>query len=211
MLDLTLAMLVRNPPLDRMAALVEYMSAIASEVVIVDTGSTPKELETMASWNKYPFGMPRVQIIQRPWKDDFAWARNQALPYIHRKWTLALDPDELPSYEMMNFVKHVVTNDPGESTAGYLIYTPDYYDGVRNPYYEFQWHVRLFRSGEGFWYRALDELVNLRGLGEHETRGTSVLPKAPAESYLIHSKGGPYIEQSKQLYDRLRKEGKDQL
>jgi glycosyltransferase involved in cell wall biosynthesis len=211
MLDLTVAMLVRNPPIDRLAALVQYTSEIASEFIIVDTGSTPEELEVMASWNKHPFGLPKVQIVRRPWKDDFAWARNEALPYVTRKWILALDPDELPSYKMMTFVKGVVENDPGPKTAGYLIYTPDYYNGVRVPYQEFQWHVRLFRKGEGVWYRALDELVTLRGLGEHETRGTDILPKAPEECYLIHSKGGPYIEQSRRLYERLRAEGKDRL
>lgn len=211
MLDLTVTMLVRNPPLDRLAALVQYMTNVASEFIIVDTGSTPEEIETMKSWNKYPFGVPKVVIVPRPWRDDFAWAREQASPFVTRKWTFVLDPDELPSYELMTFLRGVVDNDPGQQTAGYLIYTPDYFGGRRDPYAEYQWHVRLFRSGEGVWYRALDELVALRGLGEHETRGTNLLPKAPEEAYLIHSKSGLDTDKSRELYERLRSEGKDKL
>jgi glycosyltransferase involved in cell wall biosynthesis len=204
-------MLVRNPPMDRLAQQVEYMSAVASEFIIVDTGSSDYDLETMNEWNKHPFGLPKVAIIRRPWKDDFAWARNEALPFVTRSWTLILDPDELPSLFLMEFIRDTVTSGGDPRAIGYLVYTPDYYNGRRDPYYEYQWHVRLFRSGRGRWYRALDELVELDGRGEHETRGTILLPKAPPDATLIHSKGGPYIEQSNVLYERLRREGKDRL
>ncbi len=211
MLDLSIAMLVRNPPLDRLAMQMLYMSEVVPEFIIVDTGSTNEELNTMASWNQHPFSLPKVQIIQRDWRDDFAWARNEALPFIKRKWTLALDPDELPSIKMMKQLEYIVTEDPKPDALGYLFYTPDYFNGRRDPYYEYQWHCRLFRSGHGKWYRALDELVLLDGKGEHETRETPVLPKAPADAILIHSKGSGHVEKAKALYDKMKAEGKDKL
>ena len=205
-MTLSVAMLVRNPPLDRMAALVEYMKELAVEFIIVDTGSTQEELEVMASWNKHPFATPKVKIIQRPWKDDFAWARNEGLPYVTQPWTLHLDPDELPSYQMMNFIKKVITSDINPDALGYLFYTPDFFGGKRDPYYEYQWHVRLFRSGHGKWYRKLDELVILDGQPEYLLRGGNYLPKAPVTATLIHSKSSDATVKSRELYDRMEKD-----
>lgn len=113
-LDLSVAMLVREPPIERLVALIDYMSVIASEFVIVDTGSSTETLQAMAMMNKAPWGLPKVLILQREWRDDFAWARNEGLDKVTRKWTLILDPDELPSFKMMEHIRHVVTN-PNES------------------------------------------------------------------------------------------------
>lgn len=203
-LDLSVAMLVRDPPMDRLAMLVDYMSSVASEFVIVDTGSSREDLQKMVLFNKAPWGLPKVTILPREWKDDFAWARNEALPYITRSWTLILDPDELPSRGMVNELERIVNGPIDGQATGYLFFTRDYYDGRLDPPAEYQWHVRLFKSGRGRFYRALDELVALDGRPEHETRGTPALPKAPKGAYLIHSKAGSAVEQSQRLYERIR-------
>lgn len=195
-------MLVREPPMDRLAMLVDYMSSIASEFIIVDTGSSVDDLQRMALWNRAPWGLPKVHVMRREWRDDFAWARNQGLLAVTRSWTLILDPDELPSREMVNHIERIVTTE--KSVNGYLHFTRDYYAGMLDPEAEYQWHVRLFRSGHGRFYRALDELVELDGRPEHDLRGTPALPKAPKSAYLIHSKDGIAVEQSKRLYDRIR-------
>ncbi len=207
-LDLSVAMLVREPPIDRLAALVEYMSSIASEFVIVDTGSSKHDLGTMASWNRAPFGLPKVLILQRPWKDDFAWARNEGLSKVTRQWTLVLDPDELPSRAMVSHVRHVVQTGRTEGGPfGWLYFTRNYSGGILDPEQEFHWHCRLFRTGLGRFYRSLDELVELGGRPEPETRGTDKLPKAPKSAYLIHSKSPDDIDRSARLYQRMREAG----
>jgi Glycosyl transferase family 2 len=214
-LDLSVAMLVRNPPLDRLVTLIDYMSAVASEFVIVDTGSTDEELQAMVRMNKAPWGLPKVLILQREWRDDFAWARNEGLDRVTRKWTLVLDPDELPNFQMMEHIKDVLTeSDSGRqivTEAGWLHLAVNYTGGIRDPFQEFHWHVRLFRTGRGRFYRPLDELVSLDGLPEHETRGTYRLHKAPRESYIIHSKDRDSAERSRQTYERMRREGNIEL
>jgi glycosyltransferase involved in cell wall biosynthesis len=204
-LDLSVAMLVKNPPIDRLATLVDYLSPIASEFVIVDTGSSDEFIQAYVRWNKAPWSLPKVVVIRAEFKNDFAAARNIGVKACTRKWTLVVDPDELPSQRMVSHIADVVRGDQGtEDAAGYLYFTRNYWEGILEPEAEFHWHVRLFRTGRGRFYRALDELVELDGLPEHDTRGTTLLPKAPKEAYLIHSKAGDAIEQSKRLYNRLR-------
>lgn len=205
-------MLVRNPPIDRLAMLIDYMSAIVPEVVIVDTGSTREELQAMASWNRHPFGTPKIVLLRREWRDDFAWARNEGLDAATRKWVLHLDPDELPTRLMVEHIARSAAQPDGSGGPdGWLYLARNYFNGIEEPFQEFHWHVRLFKRGSGRFYRALDELVSLRGLGEHETRGTNLLPKAPRGAYFIHSKAGVAIENAERLYDRMRADGKDKL
>jgi len=211
MLDLTVALLVRNPPIERLVQQMDYMSAVASEFIIVDTGSTDEELQAMAYMNRAPFGLPKVKIIRREWRDDFAWARNEGLPFVTRKWTLHLDPDELPNIRMMQHLQNVVEYDGVgnslEKILGFQYFSVNYFNGVREPEQAFHWHVRLFRSGSGRWYRALDELVAVGGRPEHETRDTVVLPKAPKDAYFIHSKNDSAIAKSERLYGAMAESG----
>jgi glycosyltransferase involved in cell wall biosynthesis len=208
-LDLSVAMLVRNPPIDRVVALIDYMSVIASEFIIVDTGSDNETIGKMMIMNKAPWSLPKVKVIKRKWRDDFAWARNEGLNEVTRKWTLVLDPDELPSFKMMEHIKDVITV-PRPDAIGWLHLSVNYTGGIRDPFQEFHWHVRLFESVRGRFYRPLDELVSLDGRAEHDTRGTPLLPKAPREAYLIHSKDTASAKRSADLYDRMRREGKFQ-
>ena len=210
-LDLSVAMLVREPPIERMVALMDYMSVIASEFVIVDTGSPIEELQKLALLNKAPWNLPKVLILQRPWRDDFAWARNEGLNAVTRKWTLVLDPDELPNMRMMQHVASVVERSNGAdrgNEAGWLHLSVNYTGGIRDPFQEFHWHVRLFESVRGRFYRPLDELVSLDGRPETDTRNTTLLPKAPRDAYLIHSKDSISAERSRETYERMRREGK---
>src|SRR6187549_3783743 len=101
MLDLSLAMLVREPPMDRLCSLIDYVQPIVSETIIIDTGSSAEDIKKMRA-------LPGVQVHQREWRDDFAWARNEALPLASKKWILHLDPDELPNWYMIQHIGKVV-------------------------------------------------------------------------------------------------------
>ena len=59
---------------------------VADEIVVVDTGSSDRTIEIAKS-----FG---AVVVEREWRDDFAWARNQALELASYRWILCLDADE---------------------------------------------------------------------------------------------------------------------
>lgn len=61
--------------------------AIAMEVIIIDSGSTDA---TVAIAQQYG---AKVHSIE--WRNDFAWARNQAFKHATGRWFLLIDPDEI--------------------------------------------------------------------------------------------------------------------
>ncbi|MFN2461317.1 MAG: glycosyltransferase, partial [Candidatus Velthaea sp.] len=60
---------------------------LVDEICIVDTGSTDRTLEIARSYG--------ARIETRPWRNDFAWARNEALAMARHRWILVLDADEV--------------------------------------------------------------------------------------------------------------------
>ena len=190
-MSVTLAMLVLNPPLDRLALLIEWMRPVVSEtVIVVDDRTSPEACETMAAW-------PGVQLVPFTWCDDFAEARNAALPHCHGDWILHLDPDEMPTAAMLDFIRTVDQTHQADvdwkgsrymAPRGYLFFTKNFFDGRQGAEWEEHWHCRLFRRGVGIWTRPVHELVMLEGIPESHTRGTALLPKAPKGAYLIHSR-----------------------
>jgi hypothetical protein len=203
---ITLAMLVKDPPLDRLAALLDYVSPIVGQTVIVvddrtaDMGGLMRALPGSAYFQPFT------------WVDDFAAARNAALPHVKGDWILHLDPDELPSAAMLSFLATVDRsewlNDTWqgavyEAPRGYLFWTRGYIDGVRGAEVEADWHCRLFRRHGGRWVKPVHEQVELEGRPESATRGTPWLPKAPRAAYLIHSKTSARQDADLALYHAL--------
>ena len=83
---------------------------------------------------------------------------------------------------------------------GFTFFTANFEDGVQGPEWEEHWHIRLFRTSAGSWYRPVHELVMLDGYPEHVTRNTVFCPKAPRSAYLIHSKMGDVAPAATELY-----------
>jgi len=82
---ISLCMIVKNE--ERfLAGCLRSAAAHVDEICVVDTGSTDRTLEIAAA-----FG---ARIEQRPWRDDFAWARNEVLAMATKRWILVLDADE---------------------------------------------------------------------------------------------------------------------
>ena len=67
---IALSMIVRNAESDLPRCL-ESAAGVVDEMVIADTGSTDRTREVAARYG--------ARILQIPWEDDFAKARNQAL------------------------------------------------------------------------------------------------------------------------------------
>lgn len=198
--------LVREPPLDRLASLVEYLRPVVTQFAFaVDDRTTPETQEAIARWEG-------AVVVPFQWVDDFSAGRNASLALCTGDWTLIVDPDELPSRAMLDFTEMVDRSPWGDvdwqgyrypAPRGYLFFTQNWEDGAQGPEWEEHWHVRLVRTASASWYRPAHELVMLDGYPEHVTRGTPLLPKAPRSAYLIHSKLSDDAAERGELYQRI--------
>ncbi|MBT4519890.1 MAG: glycosyltransferase [Halieaceae bacterium] len=66
---------------------ITQLHPLCDEIVIVDTGSRDNSLEIARSHG--------ATVIEEPWCDDFASARNTALSHARGDWILYIDADEL--------------------------------------------------------------------------------------------------------------------
>ena len=82
---LSLVMIAKNEEANLPRALASAQ-ALASEIILVDTGSSDSTVEIAQS-----FG---AQVYHHPWQNDFALHRNQALSHATGDWCLQLDADE---------------------------------------------------------------------------------------------------------------------
>lgn len=64
----------------------ESVREIAHEVVVVDTGSTDSSIAIARSYG--------ARVVEHPWRENFAEARNVALDHASGDWVLMLDADE---------------------------------------------------------------------------------------------------------------------
>ncbi len=62
------------------------VAGLVDEINIIDTGSTDATLEIAARYG--------ARIEHRVWRNDFGWARNEALAMATRRWIIVLDADE---------------------------------------------------------------------------------------------------------------------
>ena len=69
-----------------LAQCLRSVADVVDEIIITDTGSTDRTIEIAKS-----FG---ATVIEREWRNDFAWARNQSLELATKRWIIALDADE---------------------------------------------------------------------------------------------------------------------
>jgi tetratricopeptide (TPR) repeat protein len=56
------------------------------EIIICDTGSKDRTIEIARSYG--------ATVIERPWRNDFSWARNESLKMATKRWILFMDADE---------------------------------------------------------------------------------------------------------------------
>ena len=82
---LTLCIIARNEEA-MIAGCLDSVRGIADAIVLVDTGSTDRTVELARARG--------AQIVEHPWNDDFAAARNAALPHVKGGFVLVLDADE---------------------------------------------------------------------------------------------------------------------
>ncbi len=130
---LSLCMIVRNEE-KYLAQCLRSVSGLASQIVIVDTGSRDRTCDIARE-----FG---AEVHSFEWVDDFSAARNEALQHARGDWVLVLDADEELLVESS---RHLV---PLMEDAGHSGYRIPLQDVVRGPSSTI--HVpRLFRNAPG--------------------------------------------------------------
>lgn len=83
--NLSLVMIVRDEARNLPRCL-SSVRGVADEVVVVDTGSTDDSAAVARGLG--------ARVVERPWDDDFAAARNFAVDQARGRWVLVLDADE---------------------------------------------------------------------------------------------------------------------
>jgi glycosyltransferase involved in cell wall biosynthesis len=165
-----LSMIVKNGG-DGFRSCLESARPLVDEIVIVDTGSTDNSVAIAREFGAI--------IVDFPWCDDFAAARNAALAPVTTDWVLVLDADEELSPEALVEIRCLV--DSEEDAGGYTlwirsyVHTPFVYlEGTSSqkneddaerarsaPFYKEFACVRLFRRHPRIFYTGcVHEIVN---------------------------------------------------
>lgn len=182
------AFLARDPEVSRLRALVEYLRYVEDDeyeggefVFGLDTRTPQETVDLIATW-------PGAKVIPIEWTDDFSAARNQIIAQIEAPWTCAIDPDEMPNHRMLWEIHEIVRRN--DSAKGYLWWFRNFFGGenLRVPPQEADWHLRMWRTGCGEYYRPVHELVRIDGKPESTTRGTSAVEKIPDDRFIVHAK-----------------------
>src|SRR2546430_1929302 len=80
----SLSMIVKNEA-HRLGKCLGSVAVLVDEIIIVDTGSTDGTQELAAKYG--------AKVIDFPWRDDFAAARNMGLDHATGEWIFWLDAD----------------------------------------------------------------------------------------------------------------------
>lgn len=105
--SLALCMIVRNEAA-QLARFLACTAGLADQFVAVDTGSDDGSQAMLAAAG--------AEIIEIPWPDDFAKARNISLEHARCDWILVLDADEFPGHGFAAEVRRLIA-DPAIGAA----------------------------------------------------------------------------------------------
>lgn len=120
------------------------VQSIAHEIIVVDSGSTDDTLAIAARFN--------ARIFSIEWRNDYAWARNQAIAQCQGDWILFLDADEYLQHPAQ--LARIIRQTRNKAVGGYLIERTDIYRHKENGliiHYPVGL-VRLFRNNRGYAY-----------------------------------------------------------
>ncbi len=114
----SLCMIVRDEA-KNLPRCVRGVEALVSEVVVVDTGSTDGTPEIA--------GALGARVVEIPWEDDFASARNKAIDQASGDWVLVLDADEAIAPQDLETLRRALQR---SDVAGYRMPSRNYTDQV---------------------------------------------------------------------------------
>jgi tetratricopeptide (TPR) repeat protein len=133
---ISLCMIVKNEEKHLLNCLLSAYGVV-DEICIVDTGSTDRTVQIAERL--------ATRVEHRPWRDDFAWARNEALALATGDWILHLDADEVLTPEARQAIPELVRQ---SGYAGFLLPLDSVIpSGVSRSYV-----LRLFRRSPQIYY-----------------------------------------------------------
>jgi glycosyltransferase involved in cell wall biosynthesis len=137
---LSLCMIVRNEERNLPRCL-DSVQGLASELIIVDTGSTDQTPGLAASYGAtvIPFDFTVV---------DFGAARNHAITHAHGRWILVLDADEILARGSAPEIEKLIARD---ENAGYFLERHNHSSDSVSPITDYV--VRLFPNRPEYRYR----------------------------------------------------------
>ncbi len=123
---------------------------LASQIVLVDTGSTDRTVEIAAAHG--------AEVFHFAWRDDFSAARNAALEHADGDWVLVLDADEELPPESHDPLRRLMQDKPaigwrlpiidaGREDEG-CSYVPRLFRNASGLFYVGRVHEQVFRSLE---------------------------------------------------------------
>jgi glycosyltransferase involved in cell wall biosynthesis len=90
---LAATMIVRNEE-EMLSRCLQSIFDLVDQILIVDTGSTDRTMEIARD-----FG---ADVVEIPWREDFAGHRNEAFDLCKCRWALVIDADEELDQELLN-------------------------------------------------------------------------------------------------------------
>jgi tetratricopeptide (TPR) repeat protein len=100
---LSLCAIVKNEQ-DSIERMLDSVSGVASELVVVDTGSTDETRKRASAAG--------AKVIEYQWRNDFADARNFSISYATEPWILVLDADEALDLSSRDTLRNVLSGAP---------------------------------------------------------------------------------------------------
>lgn len=116
---LTIAMIARDEE-SRIGASIASAMALSDHIVVVDTGSKDNTAAIAEAAG--------ATVVNHPWDDDFAAARNAAIPHLKGRWTLWLDADEFVDASTIPDFLPLLSRD---DACGFGVIRRDYVNGFK--------------------------------------------------------------------------------
>ena len=153
--QISVCMIMKNEA-GELADCLASVAALADEIVIYDTGSTDGSIELARSLG--------ATVIEGSWRNDFAWARNQAMDATRGTWLLSIDADERLEIDGPSAaeLRNILTADP--ALDRFIIKLFDLQGSVHAPVRSPNAvpMARLFRRRNCRWIGALHEQPDSR-------------------------------------------------
>ena len=109
-MTLSLCIIARNEE-GNLGRAIRSFQGLADEVVVLDTGSTDGTIDLATSLG--------ARVVEWPWRDDFAAARNEVFSHARCEWVFLLDADEELIPGSHDHLKNVL-NDPDTLGAWFI-------------------------------------------------------------------------------------------
>ncbi len=108
-MTVSLCLIAKNEA-PRIGACLDSVRSLVREMVVVDTGSTDSTREIARARG--------ARIVDFPWCDDFAAARNETIRHASQPWIFWMDADDRVDEPNASKLARLFTS-PGEGNAGY--------------------------------------------------------------------------------------------